>query len=150
MTGTDMVHVPYKGAGPALVDVVAGQVQLMCTSPLPALPHVKSGRLRGLAITGPVRSRAAPDIPTVAESGVAGYQSSLWYALLGPAGVPQPVVQKLHSETVKVLKSRDMTEQLLTQGADPIGNTPLELAAFLKAEIERWTKLIREAKIEAN
>lgn len=150
MTGIDMVHVPYKGAGPALIDVIAGQVQLMCTSPLPALPHVKSGKLRGLAMTGRTRSRAAPEIPTVAESGVPGYQSSLWYALLGPAGMPQAVVDKLHAETIKVLKSREMIEQLLAQGADPIGNSPQELASFLKADIERWTKVIREAHIEAN
>jgi tripartite-type tricarboxylate transporter receptor subunit TctC len=150
MTSIDMVHVPYKGAGPALIDVIAGQVQLMCTSPLPALPHVKSGKLRGLAMTGANRSRAAPEIPTVAESGVPGYQSSLWYALLGPAGIPQAVVTRLHAETVKVLKSREMVDQLLAQGADPIGNSPAELAGFLKTEIERWTKVIREAHIEAN
>lgn len=150
MTGIDMVHVPYKGAGPALIDVIAGQVQLMCTSPLPALPHVKSGKLRGLAMTGRTRSRAAPEIPTVAESGVPGYQSSLWYALLGPAGIPQPIVDKLHAETITALKSRDMIDQLLAQGADPIGNSPQELERFLKADIERWTKVIREAHIEAN
>jgi tripartite-type tricarboxylate transporter receptor subunit TctC len=150
MTGINVVHVPYKGAGPALIDVVAGQVQLMCTSPLPALPHVKSGRLRALAMTGAKRSRAAPEIPTVAESGVPGYQSSLWYALLGPAGVPPAIVARLHAETVKILKSREMGEQLLAQGADAIGNTPAETASFLKAEIERWAKVISAARIEAN
>ncbi|MBI4189007.1 MAG: tripartite tricarboxylate transporter substrate binding protein, partial [Betaproteobacteria bacterium] len=149
-TGTDMVHVPYKGAGPALIDVIGGQVPVMCTSPLPALPHVKSGKLRGLAMTGRTRSRAAPEIPTVAESGVPGYQSSLGYALLGPAGVPQPIVDRLHTETTKVLKLPDMAAQLLAQGADPIGNSPQALASFLKAEIDRWTKVIREANIQPN
>lgn len=150
MVGIDLVHVPYKGSGPALVDVVSGQVQVMCTSPLAVLPQVKAGRLRGLAMTTRTRSRAAPEIPTVAESGVPGYHSSGWFALLGPAGLPQSVVDKLHTETVKVLKSRDVAEQLMVQGADPIGNSPQELAAFLKTEIDRWTKVIREANIQPN
>lgn len=150
MVGIDLVHVPYKGSGPALVDVVSGQVQVMCTSPLAVLPQVKAGRLRGLAMTTRTRSRAAPEIPTVAESGVPGYHSSGWFALLGPAGLPQSVVDKLHTETVKVLKSRDVAEQLMVQGADPIGSSPRELAAFLKTEIDRWTKVIREANIQPN
>lgn len=150
MVGIDLVHVPYKGSGPALVDVVSGQVQVMCTSPLAVLPQVKAGRLRGLAMTTRTRSRAAPEIPTVAESGVPGYHSSGWFALLGPAGLPQSVVDKLHTETVKVLKSRDVAEQLMVQGANPIGNSPQELAAFLKTEIDRWTKVIREANIQPN
>ena len=148
-TGIDMVHVPYKGAGPALTDLIAGQVQVMCTSPLPALPHVKSGRLRGLAMTGRARSRAAPDIPTVAESGVAGYESTLWYALLAPAATPQPIIRKLHGEMVKILKSSDVMEQLLALGADPIGNSPQELQQFLRTDIARWTKVIQQANIRA-
>ena len=148
-TGIDMVHVPYKGAGPALIDLIAGQVQIMCTSPLPALPHVKSGRLRGLAMTGRTRSRAAPDIPTVAESGVPGYESTLWYALLAPAATPQPIIGKVHAETVKVLKSSEVTERLLAQGAEPVGNSPQELQQFLRTEIDRWTKVIEQANIRA-
>jgi tripartite-type tricarboxylate transporter receptor subunit TctC len=126
-----------------------GQVQVMCTSPLPALPHVKSGRLRGLAMTGRTRSRAAPEIPTVAESGVPGYESSLWYALLAPAGTPQPIISRVHAETVRILRSSEVTEQLLGQGAEPIGNSPRELLKFLAAEIDRWTRLIEQAKIRA-
>ena len=145
----DMVHVPYKGAGPALIDLIAGQVQVMCTSPLPALPHVKSGRLRGLAMTGRTRSRAAPDIPTVAESGVPGYESTLWYALLAPAATPQPIIKKLHAQTVQILKSSAVTEQLLAQGAEPVGNSPEELQQFLRTEIDRWTKVIEQANIRA-
>ena len=148
-TGIDMVHVPYKGAGPALIDLIAGQIQVMCTSPLPALPHVKSGRLRGLAMTGRTRSRAAPDIPTVAESGVPGYESTLWYALLAPAATPQPILRKVHAETIKILKSSEVTEQLLAQGAEPVGNSPQELQQFLRMEIDRWTKLIEQANIRA-
>src|SRR4029077_3144263 len=115
--GIDLVHVPYKGAGPALVGVVCVPGPVMCTSPLPALPHVKSGRLRGLAMTSPTRSRAAPDIPTVAESGFPGYSASLWYALLAPAGTPAPVIRRIHDATVKALKSPDVVEQLASQGA---------------------------------
>jgi len=146
MTGIDMVHIPYKGAGPALIDLIGGQVQVMCTSPLPALPHVKSGRLRGLAMTGRSRSRAAPEIPTVAESGVPGYESSLWYALLAPARTPQPIIARLHSETARILRLPEVTEQLLSQGAEPIGSNPQELAKFLAAEINRWTQVIEQAK----
>jgi len=148
MTGIDLVHIPYKGAGPALTDLIGGQVQMMCTSPLPALPHVKSGRLVALAMTSRSRSRAAPEIPTVAES-VPGYESTLWYALLAPAATPQAIVRKVHAATTKVLKSPEITEQLLAQGADPIGNNPQELTKFLQTEIDRWTKLIRQANIRA-
>ncbi|HXF67984.1 MAG TPA: tripartite tricarboxylate transporter substrate binding protein [Burkholderiales bacterium] len=150
MTGIDLVHVPYKGAGPALADLLAGQTQVMCTSPLPALPHVRSARLVGLAMTSRARSRAAPEIPTVAESGVPGYESSLWYALLAPAATPQPVVRRLHAETARILKRPEVAEQLLAQGAEPIGGGPQETAAFIAAEIARWTRLIEQANIRAD
>ena len=147
MAGIKFTHVPYKGAAPALVDVIGGQVQFMCTSPLPAMPHVKSGKLRALAMTGAKRSQSAPDIPTVAEAGYKGYETTLWYALLAPAGTPRPIVSRLHDETVKVVKSPGMTEQLLAQGAEPVGNTPQELDAYIRTEIDRWTKLIARAQI---
>jgi len=150
MAAIDMTHVPYKGSGPALIDVIAGHVPVICVSPLPVLPHVKSGKLRGLATTGRVRARVAPELPTVAESGVPGYQANLWYALLGPAGIPQPVVNRLHAETSKVLKRSEISDQLLAMGAEPVGNTPQELAKHLRSEIDRWTKLIREANLRAD
>jgi tripartite-type tricarboxylate transporter receptor subunit TctC len=149
MTGIDMVHVPYKGAGPALTDLIGGQTQLMCTSPLPAMPHVKSGRLRALAMTGRTRSQAAPDIPTVAET-VPGYESTLWYALLAPAHTPQSIIARLHDETAKILKTSDITEQLHAQGAEPIGSSADALQQFLRTEVERWTKVVRAANITAN
>ena len=149
-TGIDLVHVPYKGAGPALVDVIGGQVPVICTSPLPAMPHVKSGRLKALGMTGRARSRAYPEVPTVAEQVVPGYESTLWYALLAPAATPQPVIQRLHAETVKIIKSPDMAEQLLAQGAEPIGNSPQELQKFVAAEIARWTRVVGQAKIRAD
>ena len=119
----------------------------MCTSPLPSMPHVKSGKLRALAMTGSQRARSAPEIPTVAEAGYAGYESSLWYALLAPAGTPRPIITRLHAETVKAVRSPGMTEQLLAQGAEPIASSPQEFDAYLRTEIDRWTKLIARAHI---
>jgi tripartite-type tricarboxylate transporter receptor subunit TctC len=145
-TGIDLVHIPYKGAGPALTDVIAGQVQMMCTSPLAAVPHVKSGRLRALAMTGPKRSSFAPDVPTVAET-LPGFQTTLWYALLAPAGTPQAIVHKVHDDTVKIVRSKELTQQLESQGAEPVGNTPQELQRFIQAEIAQWTKVVKQAKI---
>jgi tripartite-type tricarboxylate transporter receptor subunit TctC len=144
-TGIDLVHVPYKGAGPALIDLVGGQVQMMCTSPLPAMPHVKAGRLRALGMTGAKRSRAAPELPTIAEQGVKGYESSLWYAMLAPAATPQAIIKRVHAETVKIVKSPELAGQLLALGAEPVGNTPQELSRFIKAQIDRWTKLVGAA-----
>lgn len=146
MTGIDMVHIPYKGAGPALIDLVAGQVQLMCTSPLPAMPHVKAGRLKALALTSLRRSAAFPDLPVVAET-IPGYQSTLWYALLAPAGTPRHVIDRIHADTVKALRSPQLKQKLLAFGADPVGGSPQELQSFLVEEIERWTKLVKQAKI---
>ena len=150
MTSIDLVHIPYKGAGPALVDLVSGQVQVMCTSPLPSLPHVRAGRLKGLAMTGRARSSAAPEIPTVAESGVPGYESTLWYALLAPAATPQPVMRRLHAETVKAIRLPGVVEQISALGAQPIGSTPQEVTKFLQSEITRWTRLIEQAGIRAD
>jgi tripartite-type tricarboxylate transporter receptor subunit TctC len=146
-TGIDLVHVPYKGAGPALIDLVGGQVQMMCTSPLPAMPHVKAGRLRALGMTGAKRSRAAPELPTIAEQGVKGYESSLWYAMLAPAATPQAIIKRVHAETVKIVKSPELAGQLLALGAEPVGNTPQELSRFIKAQIDRWKQLVGAANI---
>jgi len=148
MAGIKFTHIPYKGAAPALIDVIGGQVQFMCTSPLPAMPHVKSGKLRALAMTGAKRSPSAPDIPTVAEAGYKGYETGLWYALLAPAGTPRTIISRLHDNTVKVVKSPGVMEQLSAQGAEPVGNTPQELDTYVRAEIARWTKVIAEAHIK--
>lgn len=146
MTGIQVVHIPYKGAGPALVDVVAGQVQIICTSPLPAMPHVKSGRLRALGMTSLARAPAYPDVPAVSET-VPGYQSTLWYALLAPARTAPAVINRVHAETVKSLAAPQMREQLLALGATPVGNSPQELQAFIGKEIQMWTKLVKQANI---
>ncbi|MGE0560006.1 MAG: tripartite tricarboxylate transporter substrate binding protein [Burkholderiales bacterium] len=149
LTGINLVHIPYKGAGPALVDVVGGQVQMICTSPLPAMPHVKAGRLRALGMTSLERSPAYPDVPTVAET-VPGYQSTLWYALLAPAGTPPAVIRRVHGEAVKVLTDAQVRNQLLKLGATPVGNTPQQLQAFIGEEIARWKKLVKQAGIRLN
>lgn len=150
-TGISMVHVPYKGASQALTDLLGAQIQVVCTSTLPALPHVRSGKLRGLAVTTASRSHAAPDIPTVAEAAsIPGYRASTWYALLAPARTPAPIVGKLHSTVKAALQSPAVTEQLAAQGAEPIANTPDELKRFLQNEIEVWTKLIKVANIRPN
>jgi tripartite-type tricarboxylate transporter receptor subunit TctC len=146
LTGINVVHIPYKGAGPALVDVVAGQVQIICTSPLPSMPHVKSGRLRALGMTSLARSPAYPDIPAVSET-VPGYQSTLWYALLAPARTAPAVINRVHAETVKSLAASQMREQLLALGATPVGNSPQELQAFIGKEIQMWTRLVKQANI---
>lgn len=149
-TGISMVHVPYKGAGQALTDLLGAQIQMLCTSTLPSLPHVRSGKLRGLAVTTRARSRAAPEIPTVAESGVPGFQATTWYALLAPAGTSPAIVKKLHAEAVQALRSPAVTDRLVAQGAEPIANSPDELRAFLQNEIDVWTKVIRQANIRPN
>jgi len=150
-TGISMVHVPYKGASQALADLLGAQIQVVCTSTLPALPHVRSGKLRGLAVTTASRSHAAPDIPTVAEAAsIPGYRASTWYALLAPARTPAPIVGKLHSTVKAALQSPAVTEQLAAQGAEPIASTPDELKRFLQNEIEVWTKVIKAANIKPN
>jgi tripartite-type tricarboxylate transporter receptor subunit TctC len=143
------VHSPYKGAGPALIDVVAGQVHMICTSPLPAMPHVKAGRLRALGMTSLERSPAYPDVPTVAET-IPGYQSTLWYALLAPAGTPPAILKRVHAAAVKTLGEARVRDQLLRLGATPVGNSPQQLQAFLGAEINRWKKLVKQAGISLN
>jgi tripartite-type tricarboxylate transporter receptor subunit TctC len=142
MAGIDMVHVPYKGAGPALVDLLAGVVQLVCTSPLPAMPHVKDGSLKALAMTGIKRSAIAPDLPTVAEQGYPGYQSTLWYALVTQSHTPASIKKRIYDAAMKSLHNPKLMEQFKSQGAETVANTPQEATAFINAEIARWGQLI--------
>ncbi len=150
-TGIKLLHVPYKGAGQALIDLLGAQIQMVCTSTLPALPHVRSGQLRGLAVTTAARTRAAPEIPTVAEAAsIPGYRASTWYALLAPARTPPAIINTLHRASVQALKSPAVMDQLLAQGGDAIANTPDELRQFLQGEIDMWVKVIRQAGIKPN
>jgi tripartite-type tricarboxylate transporter receptor subunit TctC len=149
--GIKMLHVPYKGAGQALIDLLGAQIQVVCTSTLPALPHVRSGQLRGLAVTTAARSRAAPEIPTVAEAAsLPGYRASTWYALFAPARTPPAIISTVHRGATQALKVPTVVEQLAAQGAEPIGNTPDELRQFMQNEIDVWTKVIRQAGIKPN
>lgn len=147
MTKTDMVHVPYKGAAPAVTDLVGGQVQLMFDTIVSSLPHVKSGKLRALAVTPAKRSPLRPELPTVAEAGVPGYEATTWFGLLAPAGTPKPIIEKLHNEVVKILKTPDMKSRLDQLGAEPIGNTPEEFTAAMKQEMAKWAKVVADAAV---
>jgi tripartite-type tricarboxylate transporter receptor subunit TctC len=147
MAGADMVHVPYKGLAPALTDLLSGQVQLMFSSVVAILPHIKAGKLRALAVTGEKRLASLPDVPTVAESGFPGYEASSWYGILAPAGTPREIVTRLNAEFTRALEQPEVRKTLLADGADPVGGTPESFAAFIRSEKGRMGKLIRDAKI---
>ena len=146
--GVDIVHVPYKGASLAVGDVIAGNVQLLFINVLPALPHVKSGRARALAITSKRRSPAAPDVPTFGESGYPAVENGSWHGIVVPAQVSAAVIQRLHGELAKIARQPEVKERLEAQGAEVIGNTPDEFAAFITSERARWGKVIRAAGIK--
>ena len=150
MAGIDIVHIPYKGSAPALNDLVAGQVALMFDLVLTAAPHVKSGAARGLAVTGAQRSSVLPELPTVAESGLPGYEVSAWFGIFAPAGVPEPVVQRLNAEFVKALRDSDLRQRLASQGAEPLTSTPAEFAAYLRSEIDKWGKVVKAAGMKVD
>jgi len=143
MTGIDMVHVPYKGSTPALQDLVGGQVDLMFDNMPSSLPLVKGGKLRALAVTTAKRSATVPDVPTIAESGVPGYDTSSWFGVLAPAGTPKDIVEKLSAAIAKSLATPEMRERLASQGAEPVGDTPAEFAAFIQAEIAKWARVVK-------
>jgi tripartite-type tricarboxylate transporter receptor subunit TctC len=147
LAGADIVHVPYKGAGPAMVDVLSGQIQLYFATMPAAMPHVKSGKLAPIAVTSARRSPALPDLPTIAEAGVPGYEASTWYGVLAPAHTAQAVVARLHGEIVRVLADAALRERLADQGFEPVGNSPEEFGAYIKSEIVKWGKVIRDAGI---
>ena len=148
LTGTRMVHVPYKGMALAITDLMSGQVSLTFGTSLSVVPHVRAGRLRALATTGAKRSPALPDLPTVAEAGVPGYEASLWYGFAGPARMPADIVQRLHAAIVAVLQLPDIRERLASQGVDPQYNTPEEFAKLLVTDLERWARVIKRTGIQ--
>jgi tripartite-type tricarboxylate transporter receptor subunit TctC len=147
MAGIDMVHVPYKGLSPALTDLLSGQVQLMFSSVVAILPHIKAGKVRALAVTGTKRLASTPGLPTIAESGFPGYEASSWYGILAPAGTPRDIVTKLNAELSKALSQPEVRNSLLAEGAEPVGGTPEQFAAHIRSEKERLGRVIREAKI---
>jgi tripartite-type tricarboxylate transporter receptor subunit TctC len=146
MAGVDMVHIPYKGAAPATTDLLAGQVQLMFDNLANALPNVKAGKLRALAVTTLARSPAVPDLPTIAESGLPGFDLTTWFGLLVPAGTPPEIVAKLNAEVVRALNSNDMRERLQRMGAEPpANNTPEHFAAFIRSEAAKYAKVVKSS-----
>jgi tripartite-type tricarboxylate transporter receptor subunit TctC len=148
MAGIDMVHVPYKGGGPAVQDLIAGQVPVGMLGSTPLIPHHKSGRIRILAFTSLERFPVLPEIPTLHESGLAGFETAQWLGLLAPRGTRDEVVQRLYLETAKVLALPEVRERLMQAALQPVGSKPAEFAAVMRADIERWGKLARELGIE--
>jgi tripartite-type tricarboxylate transporter receptor subunit TctC len=146
----DMVHVPYKGANPALNDVVAGHVQLYFTSPISAQPFLQSGRLRGIATAGVKRSPSMPELPTIAESGYPEIESTSWWGLVAPVAVPRDIIDRLGAETARILNTPEVKERLVSQGAEPVGNTPDQFAAFIKSEITKWARMVKETGVKVH
>jgi tripartite-type tricarboxylate transporter receptor subunit TctC len=146
--GIDVIHVPYKGGGPALAEVVAGQVQALFSIALSATPQIKAGRVRALAITSAKRSPVAPELPTVAEAGLKGFEVIGWFGWLAPAATPRPIVTRLNAELVRTLKLPNVRDTLLSQSTEPVGNTPQEFAAFMRSEHAKWAKVIKAAKVK--
>ena len=146
--GIQLVHIPYKGAGQSIPDVVGGQVPLGIYGLLTINQHAKAGRMRVLAVTTLKRSSAAPDLPTLAESGFPGFDTSLWFGLLAPAATPKEIVGKIHSDVVRALKLRDVEERIASQGANIVGNSPVEFAAFIAAESAKYARIIKQAGVK--
>jgi tripartite-type tricarboxylate transporter receptor subunit TctC len=149
MAKIDLVHIPYKGSAPGVVDLLAGQVTVMTPNVLTALPHIKAGKLRALAVTSAKRSEALPEVPTIAESGLPGYDSVQWYGVLAPAGTPREIVARLHAEIARALRAPDVRERLAADGAEPVGSSPEEFAAFIRSEIDKWARVASAAGIRA-
>jgi len=149
-TGTSVVHVPYKGGAAGIADLISGQVQLMLESTNSITPFAKAGRVRGLAVSGPKRSEALPDVPTIAEAGVPGYEATTWTGIVAPVGMPKPIVARLNAELNKVVASRSFKERVAAIGSEPAGGTPEQFAAFIRSEHARWAEVVRRsgAKID--
>ena len=148
-TGTDMVHVPYKGAAPAMIDLIAGHVQVSFPTIGGGLPHAQAGRLRALATTGAKRPLAAPDLPTMMESGVPGYEATNWFGTAVPAKTPPAIVAKLNQEIARVLHLPDVRERLLAQGMEPVSNTPEEFSTYVRSEMTKWAKVVKASGAKA-
>ncbi len=149
MAGIKMTHIPHRGSGPSVIALVSGQISLTFENMLTLLPHIKAGKLRGLAVTTEHRSPVIPDVPTIAESGLPGYSAGPWFAIVTTGGTPPDVVNLLNREFVKLLKRPDVTKQLATGGAELATSTPAELAEYMRAEVTRWADVVRDANIKA-
>lgn len=148
MAGVDLQHVPYKGTAAAVMDVIGGQIDVAFATALTAKPLIDAGRLRALAVSGPRRSGALPNVPAVAEAGVPGYEAMQWYGLLAPAGTPAAILERVHAEALVALRSPEMKARLAADGAEPLGTTPAEFAAYIKRELDKWARVRDAAHIE--
>jgi tripartite-type tricarboxylate transporter receptor subunit TctC len=148
LAGIDVQHVPYRGTAAAMTDVISGQIAVAFSTALAAKPQVDAGRVRALAVSGPRRVEALPNVPSVAEAGVAGYEAMQWYGLLAPAGVSNSVVEKLNAEALVALRSPELKQRLAADGAEPLGSTPAEFAAFIRRELDKWGRVVEAAHIE--
>ena len=145
MTGTDLLHVPYKGSAPAMTDLLGGQTSIMFDNMPSAIQHVRSGKLRPIAVTTAKRSPELPDVPTIAEAGVPGYEAMSWFGLFAPAATPKPVLDKLNAALVKVLNQADVKKKIAEQGGDVVAETPAQFAAFIKSESVKWGKVVKDS-----
>ena len=150
MAGVDVVHVPYKGAQPALTDLIAGQVQLMFATSASVIPYVKAGRLRALAVTTAQRSPSVPELPTVSEAGLAGFEATTWHGVVVPAATPAPLVQKLNQDINSALREKDLSERLAGLGAEVLTGTPRDFADYIAREIPKWSKVVRDSGAKAD
>ena len=150
MAKINMVQIPYNGTGPAVIGALSGEAPVIIAPTLAVLPHVKSGRLRALALTSSQRSDVIPDVPTVAESGVPGYDAAQWYGILAPAGTPEAIISRLNAECLKIVRGPDFTARLVKDASVPLGSSPQEFGVFLKSEVEKWARVIKSsgARIE--
>jgi tripartite-type tricarboxylate transporter receptor subunit TctC len=150
MTQTQVTHVPYKGSAPAVTDLIAGQVQVMFDNTPNVLPHVKAGKLKALAVSSKKRSAFAPEVPTVDESGVPGYDVTVWFGILAPAGTPKEIVARLNTEMVKIMRTPEVTDRFNKSGVDVVASSSEEFSVFLKSEVARWAKVVQDANIKAD
>lgn len=148
MAGVDVVHVPYKGGAPAVVDLVAGRLTLMMANLTTAQPHIRAGKLRGLGVGKVKRSPLFPEMPTIAEAGVKGYEANNWNGVVAPTGTPRPAIERLHQEIVATLKEPAIADRMARAGLEPVGDTPAEFAQYLKSEAAKWGKLVKSAGIK--
>jgi tripartite-type tricarboxylate transporter receptor subunit TctC len=147
LANIDIVHIPYKGGNPAMIDVIAGQIQMLYSTILQSQPHIKAGKLRPLAVTTAKRSRAAPELPTMQEAGVKGYEVAGWYGVIAPVKTPQAIIDKLNKEIVQILHSQEVAPRLAADGSEPVGSTPQQFGQHIKSEVSKWAKLTKQMNI---
>lgn len=148
MTGTNLLIVVYKGSGPGSIALMSGEVPLQLSTPPSSLPHVRVGRMRALGVTTKSRVPSMPDVPTIAESGVPGYEATQWFGLFTAGGTPAPIVERLYQETARALQAADLKERMSAEGLYPVGNTPAEFAAIVRAEMAKWARVVKAAGIK--